>query len=92
MSSQAPVSINTNPFADETLHEQIKFRAYNLYMKRRPIDCQDLKDTLQGELEYVAFAAAALQKYAEGEVGETMVVRAAQVYLRTLTSLDRWVR
>ena len=56
-------------------------------MNRRSMDCHDLKDTLQGELQYVAYAAAALQKYAAGEQGETMVVRAAQVYLRALTSL-----
>jgi hypothetical protein len=87
MPSEASVSTNEGHISDDALHEQIKFRAYDLYMKRRPMDGHDLKDTLQGELSYVAFAAAALQKYAAGEVGETMVVRAARVYLRALTSL-----
>lgn len=87
MTSEVPVSINAGRIPDDMLHEQIKFRAYDLYMKRRPIDGQDLKDTLQGELPYLAFAAAAVQRYAAGEVGETRVVRAAQVYLRALTSL-----
>ena len=87
MTSATSVSIHAAHIPDNTLHEQIKFRAYDLYTKNRPIDGQDLKDTLRGELLYVAFAAAALQKYAAGEIGETMIVRAAQVYLRALTSL-----
>jgi hypothetical protein len=34
----------------------------------------------------VAYAAAQLQKYANGEVGDTRAVRAARVYLRALSS------
>jgi hypothetical protein len=77
--------IYTSTGADDTidveLHYEIKSRAYELYEGRHdPADGYDLKD----ELRRVAYAAAQLQKYSNGEVGDTRVVRAARVYLSAL--------
>jgi hypothetical protein len=65
---------------DVALHHEIKCRAYELYERRD--DGHDLKD----ELRRVAYAAAQLQKHANGEVGDTRAVRASRVYLRALCS------
>ena len=72
---------------DPALHEQIKSRAYELYERRGDYSgAYDPKIELQSELLRVAYAVAQLQKYSDGGVGDTRVVRAARVYLRALTS------
>ena len=87
MSSEAPVSVNAYRSPDVELHDEIKCRAYELYMKQRDtLDGHDLKDTLRAELPRVVYAAAELEKYATGEVGDTRAVRAARVYLFALKS------
>ena len=68
---------------DVALHYEIKCRAYELYERRHDAaDGHDLRD----ELHRVAYAAAQLQKHADGQVGNTRAVRAARVYLRALSS------
>ena len=72
---------------DVALHREIKCRAYELYERRHDTaDGHDVKDKLHAELPRVAYAAAQLQKYFNGEVGDTRAVRAARVYLRALSS------
>jgi len=65
------------------LHYEIKCRAYELYERRH--DAADSHD-LKAELRRVAYAAVQLQKYSNGEVGDTRAVKAAQVYLRALSA------
>ena len=80
-------SVNADDVIDVALHHEIKFRAYELYERRHDTaDGHDVKDELQAELPRVAYAAAQLQKYSNGEVGDTRAVRAARVYLRALGS------
>jgi hypothetical protein len=87
MTPEPLASINADDTMDVALHHEIKTRAYELYERRRDMcDGCDLVDTLQEELQRVAYAAAQLQKYATGEVGDTRAVRAARVYLRALSS------
>ncbi len=58
----------------------------NSYQRQRNnTDGCDSNDKLQAELPRVAYAAAELQKYSKGEVGDTRSVRAARVYLRALS-------
>ena len=78
-------SIYTNDIIDVALHHEIKCRAYELYEQRRDIDGHSLKNKLQDELPRVAYAAAQIQKYSNGEIEETRAVRAARVYLRALS-------
>jgi predicted RNase H-related nuclease YkuK (DUF458 family) len=81
--SQSP--IHTNDIIDLVLHHEIKCRAYELYEQRHDIDGHNLKNKLQDELPRVAYAAAQIQKYSNGEVEDTRAVRAARVYLRALS-------
>lgn len=89
-SSPAPrgqASITSDDIIDVALHDEIKFRAYELYERRHDAaDGHDLKDKLQAELPRVAYAAHQLQKHSKGEVGDTRAVRAARIYLRALSS------
>jgi hypothetical protein len=79
--------INADDIIDVALHHEIKFRAYELYERRHDTaDGHDLKEELQAELLRVAYAAAQLQKYSNGEAGDTRAVRAARIYLRALIS------
>ena len=78
--------IYTATGADDTidveLHHEIKCRAYELYEGWHDVaDGHDLKD----ELCRVAYAAAQIQKYSNGELGDTRAVRAARVYLSALS-------
>jgi hypothetical protein len=77
---------NADHIPDVALHDEIKCRAYELYEQRHTQDAQDPKDRLQSELPLVFYAAAELEKYAKGEVGDTRAVRAARVYLCALRS------
>ena len=80
-------SINTDDIIDVELHDEIKCRAYELYERQHDTaDSHGQKDKLQTELSRVAYAAAQLQKYSNGEVVDTRAVRAARVYLRALSS------
>jgi hypothetical protein len=80
--------INAEDIIDVALHHEIKCRAYELYERRHDTtDGHDLKDKLQAELPRVAYAAAQLQKYSNGEVGDTRAVRAARVYMCALSSI-----
>ncbi len=86
-SPESHFSINADDSIDVALHSEIKFRAYELYERRHDsADGHDVKDKLHAELPRVAYAAAQLQKYSNGEVGDTRAVRAARVYLRALSS------
>ena len=80
-------SINADDITDVALHHEIKFRAYEFY-ERRPdtADGLELKEELQSELLRVVYAAAQLQRYSNGEAGDTRAVRAARVYLHALIS------
>jgi hypothetical protein len=86
MTSEYRVSINACDIADVALHDEIKCHAYRLYEERHTVDGQDPKDILQAELPRVVYAVAQLERYAKGEVGDIPAVRAAQVYMRALSS------
>ena len=83
MTYEAHVSINACHIADVALHDEIKCRAYELYLQRHTVNGHDM---LHAELPRVVYAAAELAKYEKGEVGDTRAVRAARVYLRALCS------
>jgi hypothetical protein len=86
--SAAQSSVYPDDINDISIHDEIKCRAYELYERRQATsDGQDLKDELRAELPRVAYAAAQLQKYYNGELVDTRTVRAACVYLRALSSL-----
>ena len=70
---------------DVALHDQIKWRAYELYERQGDVYGHDMKNELQSELLNVIYAAAQLQKCSDGEM-DSRAVRAARVYLRALTS------
>jgi hypothetical protein len=83
MTPESCASTDADDAIDLELHYEIKCRAYELYERRHDLaDSHDLK----AELNRVAYAAAELQKYYSGEVGDTRTVRAARVYLRALGS------
>ena len=87
MTPESHTSINEDDIIDVAIHHEIKCRAYELYERQHgTLDGHDLKDNLQAELPRVAYAAAQLQKYSNGETGDTRAVRAARVYLRALSS------
>jgi hypothetical protein len=82
MTPDNPTSTNEDDILDLALHNEIKCRAYELYEGRHDVaDSHDLKT----ELRRVAYAAAQLRKYSNGEVGDTRAVRAARVYLSALS-------
>jgi hypothetical protein len=83
MTPENHTSTNEDDILDLALHHEIKCRAYELY--DGPHDVADGHD-LKTELRRVAYAAAQLQKYSNGEAGDTRAVRAARVYLRALSS------
>jgi hypothetical protein len=83
MTPESHTSMNADDILDVALHHEIKCRAYELYERRYDAaDGHDLRD----ELRRIAYAAAQLQKHANGQVGDTRAVRAARVYLRALGS------
>ena len=84
MTSETCVSIRADHSHDVALHDEIKRRAYQLYERCRSIDGPHLEDGLQAELPRALYAAAELERYANGEVGDVKRVRAARVYLRAL--------
>ena len=87
MTPESATSINVDDIIDIAFHHEIKCRAYELYEGRHDVaDGHDIRDTLKAELPRVAYAAAQLQKYTNGEVGDTRAVRAARVYLRAICS------
>jgi len=86
MTPEPPASIKADHITDVALHDEIKCRAYELYEQRDTVDGHDRRDRLQAELPRVLCAAAELQRYAKGEVGDIRSVRAARVYLRALNS------
>ena len=87
MVPDSQASVNADNINDVARHHEIKCRAYEFYEWRHDTaDGHDSKNILQSELPRVAYAAALLQKYAKGEVGDTRAVRAARVYLRALSS------
>jgi len=78
---------NADDVVDLALHDEIKWRAYELYDRRDDrADCHNLKGELQSEMLRVAYAAAQLQRHANGPKGDSQAVRAARVYLRALSS------
>ncbi len=84
MASEGYVSSGADHSHDVALHDEIKRRAYQLYERRGSVDGHHLEDGLQAELPRALYAAAELEKYAHGEVGDIKSVRAARVYLRAL--------
>jgi hypothetical protein len=69
---ESPAAIDTESIVDPALHHEIKCRAYDLYKRHgNPVDGRDSHDELPSELPRVAYAAAHLQMYLEGEVGDT---------------------
>jgi hypothetical protein len=86
MIPESPAAIDAENIVDPALRHEIKCRAYELYERHgNTVDSRDSHDELQSELPRVAYAAAQLQKYLKGEVGDTREVSAARVYLRALT-------
>jgi hypothetical protein len=80
-------SVSADDIIDVALHDEIKFRAYELYERRHnAADGHDSREELRAELLRVAYAAAQLQKYSDGKAGDTRTVRAARVYMRALIS------
>ena len=77
---------NADQTADVALQDEIKCRAYQLYEQRTTLDGDNPEDVLTGELHRVAYAAAELQKFAKGEIGDSRTVRAARVYLIALSA------
>ena len=67
------------------LHDQIKWRAYELYERQGDAEGHDSKTELGSELLNVVYAAWQVQKCSDGEV-DSKTVRAAQAYLRALIS------
>ena len=92
MVPETDAAIGVATSADVALHDEIKRRAYELYEPRGSVDGHHLEDGLQGELPRVLYAAAELEKYVNGEVGDIHSVRAARVYLRALSAWKRWER
>lgn len=86
MASESYVSVGAYPFPGLTIQEEITCRAYELYELRRSVDGHHLEDGLRTELPRALCAAAELEKYVNGEVGDTKSVRAARVYLRALSA------
>ena len=86
MAPKRDAEINADNITDVALHDEIKWRAYELYERQGNDDSHDLENELHSELMRVAYAAAQLQKYSNGEVGDSKAVRAARVYLRALSS------
>ena len=86
MTAETHVLIGADHSTDVALHDEIKHRAYELYEQRGSVDGHHLEDGLQAELPRALYAAAELEKYANGEVGDIRSVRAARVYLRALSS------
>lgn len=83
MTPETYASTGADDSIDVALHHEITCRAYELYERQH--DAAD-RHALKDELRRVAYAAAQLQKHANGEVGDTRAVRAARVYLRALCS------
>ncbi len=82
MTPESCASTGADDAIDVELHHEIKCRAYELYERHHDAaDGHDLRD----ELRRVAYAAAQLQKYSNGEAGDTRAVRAARVYLSALS-------
>ena len=87
MTPKRDAAINTNDISDIALHDEIKWRAYELYQRQdHNTEHHDLKTELQFELLRVAYAVAQLQKYSDAEITDNKAVRAARVYLRALSS------
>jgi DUF2934 family protein len=80
------VSTGSDHFTDAAIHDEIKHRAYKLYEQRGGVEGHDAEVGLQAELPRALYAAAELEKYTNGEVGEINSVRAARVYLRALSA------
>lgn len=87
MTPKRDAASNVDDAIDVALHDQIKWRAYELY-ERQEDDARthDKKTELQFELLHVAYAVAQLQKYSDGTIRDSKAVRAARVYMRALTS------
>jgi len=87
MTSRQDCVIDDDDIVDVVLHDEIKYRAYELYALQVS-DAEDYarKDELQSELLWVAYAVAKLQQHSNGERRDGRAVRAAQVYLRALSS------
>ena len=87
MTPKRDVASNADDVFDVALHEQIKWRAYELYERHgHNPERHDLKNELRSDLLCVAYAAAQLQKHPNGAVTDSKVARAARVYLRALSS------
>ena len=86
MSPESTVSIGADHSSDFAIHDEIKCRAYKFYEQRDAGDGHQLEDELQTELPRVLYAAAHLEKYIKGELGDIKSVRAARVYLRALSA------
>lgn len=79
-------SINADDPIDAILHDEIKYRAYELYQRRLDdTDGNYFEGNLRGELPRVAYAVAQIQNPSNGEREDTRAVRAARVYLRALS-------
>ena len=87
MTPNKDIAIDTNDIIDITLHDEIKWRAFELFERQDDnTEHHDLKTELQFELPRVAYAAAQLQKYSDGKITDSKAIRAARVYLRALSS------
>ena len=87
MTPKRDAASNVDDAIDVALHDQIKWRAYELYERQADgAEDHDKKNELEFELLRVAYAAAQIQKHSEGELVDSRAVRAARVYLRALTS------
>ena len=87
MTPKRDAAISIDEISDIVLHDEIKWRAYELYERQDDnTEPHDLKTELRFELPRVAYAAAQLQKYSDGEITDSKAVRAARVYLRALSS------
>src|SRR5690349_22079430 len=70
LTPESLVSIGADHSTDVAIHDEIKRRAYKLYEQRGAGDGHHLEDELQSELPRTLYAAAQLEKYIKGEVGD----------------------
>ena len=86
MTPEPHVSTGADHSTDAAIHDEIKHRAYKLYEQRGAVEGHDVEVGLQAELPRALYAAAELEKYTSGEVGEIKSVRATRIYLRALSA------
>ena len=74
------------PLVTSGMQDELKRRAYALYERCGTVNAEPERNSLNAELARALNAAAELERYARGRVGDVDTVRAARVYLRALSA------